>query len=236
MHLYINTLLTYAFIAILGIVVGNISTTILYRIPRQISIFAFNNNHNKPFCSKCRHPLRWFEVLPIIGFLINRGICRYCGSKVPLEYVALEVLTGITSVVLYALFGLTEPFLILLLLSCAFLLHIFTLILNDSIYIEITASIVILCLIMFTLIQGTILYPLSNFAIGSSLAIVLARKKNTKYAQIALISALWLHYIYGCVVFALSLVDGQKKYYSYLYFVFIYFLGVAHIYNLIYSV
>ncbi|MDZ5762199.1 putative type IV prepilin peptidase [Candidatus Cyrtobacter comes] len=136
---------------------GNIGTTILYRIPRKISIFAFRNDENKPFCSKCHHPLKPFEILPIIGMLLNQGVCRYCGHKIPIAYFMLEILTGVSSMILYAFFDLTEPFFILLLFSCALILHAFTLEFYDQVYIEITIFILVLGLVMFTLLQGSIL-------------------------------------------------------------------------------
>lgn len=45
--------------------------------------------------------LRWFELFPIVSYLILRGKCRTCGSYVPPRYFVVELLTAITFLMVY---------------------------------------------------------------------------------------------------------------------------------------
>jgi leader peptidase (prepilin peptidase) / N-methyltransferase len=45
-------------------------------------------------CDACGTPLRWFENVPIVSWLVQRGRCRTCDAKVPGLYPFLEAAFG----------------------------------------------------------------------------------------------------------------------------------------------
>jgi leader peptidase (prepilin peptidase)/N-methyltransferase len=45
-------------------------------------------------CASCARALRWFELIPVISFLIERGRCRSCGSRLSLQYPLVEMVTA----------------------------------------------------------------------------------------------------------------------------------------------
>ena len=45
-------------------------------------------------CPQCHHPLTWFELCPVISFIVLRGTCRYCRQALPVSMLWSEVLTG----------------------------------------------------------------------------------------------------------------------------------------------
>lgn len=45
-------------------------------------------------CPHCRKVLRWFELAPIVSFLIQRGRCRACGARLNAQYPIVETLSG----------------------------------------------------------------------------------------------------------------------------------------------
>ena len=46
-------------------------------------------------CSACGEALKWYELIPIISFVILRGRCSTCESKLSFQYPFVELLTGI---------------------------------------------------------------------------------------------------------------------------------------------
>ncbi|MBI2087084.1 MAG: prepilin peptidase [Candidatus Zambryskibacteria bacterium] len=56
------------------------------------------NNKNfggRSSCPKCGKTLQWFELAPILSFLIQKGKCRSCGAKISWRYPLIEILTGL---------------------------------------------------------------------------------------------------------------------------------------------
>ena len=51
-----------------------------------------------PFCSKCKHALRFYEYLPVLSWVSTRGICNYCHEKVSNSYFYLEVACGVFAI------------------------------------------------------------------------------------------------------------------------------------------
>ncbi len=42
-------------------------------------------------CPHCQRTLRWFELLPVVSYVIQVGKCRSCGYKIPLQYLTMEL-------------------------------------------------------------------------------------------------------------------------------------------------
>lgn len=80
-----------ALVFILGTIFGSFFNVVIYRLPREESILKPPSH-----CPKCNTPLRWYDLLPIISFLILRGKCRYCNAKISIRYPIIEALTGVT--------------------------------------------------------------------------------------------------------------------------------------------
>ena len=46
-------------------------------------------------CPSCSKTLRWFELVPVLSFLMQKGRCRSCGTKISYQYPIIEILTGL---------------------------------------------------------------------------------------------------------------------------------------------
>ena len=55
-------------------------------------------------CDKCKHTLKWYELIPIISYIIQGGKCRECKVKMPISYLLMEICTGILFAVCYHVF------------------------------------------------------------------------------------------------------------------------------------
>lgn len=89
----------YLAIFIFGLIIGNFSTTLLYRLPRNIIPYGFSYDMKPPFCSKCKHALRFYEYLPVLNWISTRGSCNYCNEKISYSYLCLETVCGVFAVI-----------------------------------------------------------------------------------------------------------------------------------------
>lgn len=80
----------YCFAFIMGTFFGSFFTLAVYRIPLGLDIL-----HEHSFCPNCNSKLRIRDLIPVLSFLFLGGKCRYCGEKVRIRYLALEVLSGL---------------------------------------------------------------------------------------------------------------------------------------------
>ncbi len=97
---------------IYGLLFGSFFNVIGYRIPNNISIVKPHS-----FCPKCKHVLKWYELIPVLSFLIQGGKCRKCKSRISFFYPVIELLTGILFVASYLFFGFSFNFFIGVLIS-----------------------------------------------------------------------------------------------------------------------
>jgi len=56
-------------------------------------------------CPHCKHPLSARDNIPLFGWLLLRGRCRYCQSKISIQYPLVELLSGVLSAVIVWKFG-----------------------------------------------------------------------------------------------------------------------------------
>ena len=75
---------------LLGLCVGSFCNVLIYRIPKGEE-FVKTGSH----CMQCGHELKWFELIPVVSWLIQKGKCRACGGKLSAQYPVVEALNGI---------------------------------------------------------------------------------------------------------------------------------------------
>lgn len=75
-----------------GAIWGSFLNVVIYRLPAGLSLVKPPSR-----CPKCETQLRWYDNIPIFGWIFLRGKCRYCGVKVPARYPGVELLTAVLS-------------------------------------------------------------------------------------------------------------------------------------------
>ena len=73
----------------LGLVTGSFLGVCVYRIPRGQSIVS-----PPSACESCGSRLRWWDNIPVVGYLALGGRCRTCGARIPAAYPFIEIVTG----------------------------------------------------------------------------------------------------------------------------------------------
>ncbi len=86
---------------IVGAGVGSFDNVIAYRYPRGKSLFFLKKNQ----CEICKHELNVVDMLPIMGYFIRGGRCRYCDEKISITHPISEAVTGILFALLFLQYG-----------------------------------------------------------------------------------------------------------------------------------
>lgn len=87
---------------IIGSLFGSFLSLATYRIPRHEDIVA-----TRSYCPTCKHRLGFFDLIPVLSYIVIGGKCKYCKEKISPRYFLLETVNGLIFVGLYFLFGYT---------------------------------------------------------------------------------------------------------------------------------
>jgi len=93
---------TLAAAAAYGLVVGSFLNVVVHRLPREMSLVRPRSH-----CPACGAPVRWYDNVPVLSYLLLRGRCRACRSAISPRYPLVELATGALSVACAARFGVT---------------------------------------------------------------------------------------------------------------------------------
>jgi len=101
---------------ILGTIIGSFLNVVIVRYNTGISILggrlASTTRFAKAparrersvggsFCTSCNATLKYYELIPLASYIIQRGRCRVCGSKISIQYPLVEFTTGILFVFVF---------------------------------------------------------------------------------------------------------------------------------------
>ncbi len=73
-----------------GASLGSFCNVCIYRIPRGIGVVT-----TRSFCPHCSRTLRWFELVPVLSYILFAGKCLRCRSPIPIQYPVVEIMTGL---------------------------------------------------------------------------------------------------------------------------------------------
>ncbi len=82
---------------LIGIMLGSLVDCLANRSLTKESFWG------RSYCDFCKRKLAWYDLFPIFSFIFQRGKCRYCHKDLPLEYLQVEILTGLLIALLFYL-------------------------------------------------------------------------------------------------------------------------------------
>jgi leader peptidase (prepilin peptidase)/N-methyltransferase len=112
-----------ALAGVLGLLVGSFLNVVILRLParmaaawrqeaRDVLELQADTTPLPPgivrepsHCPHCKHPLSALDNIPLFGWLLLRGRCRYCQAKISIQYPLVELLSGVLSAVIMWKFG-----------------------------------------------------------------------------------------------------------------------------------
>ena len=123
---------------IFGSVMGSFYHVIATRVSNGKSIVTPQSH-----CEKCNHNLKWYELIPIISYIIQGGRCRNCKTKLPPSYLLMEVCTGVLFAVCFHKF----KFSLELIESIIFVSSLIIIIISDIEYMIILDEVLIFAIV-----------------------------------------------------------------------------------------
>lgn len=113
-------LLTVVFI--FSLIVGSFLNVVIYRLPIMmqrdwqaqardilelptVEEETFNLSLPRSHCRQCNTPLRFWENIPVVSYILLRGRCSQCGAKISPFYPLVELLTAVLGTLVFAHFG-----------------------------------------------------------------------------------------------------------------------------------
>lgn len=87
---------------IIGAILGSFYLVIGTRLPLKENVITGRSR-----CDSCKKELKWYELIPLISYIIQLGKCRNCGKKISKEHLIMELATGILFLVGYLYFDIS---------------------------------------------------------------------------------------------------------------------------------
>jgi leader peptidase (prepilin peptidase)/N-methyltransferase len=73
-----------------GLTIGSFLNVCTLRWPKEESVVSPGSR-----CPKCHEPIRWFDNIPVLSWIVLRGRCRRCHAPVSIQYPLVELATGL---------------------------------------------------------------------------------------------------------------------------------------------
>lgn len=135
-----------------GLILGSFASSVLYRMEDLRSIV-----NQRSHCKSCKKVLKWYDLIPLLSFVLLGGRCRSCGEKISWEYPLLELVTAIIFTLIYMYIGLSFVS-VCLMLICLGLVIIFDYDIKNQIIPDV---------ILFPILILWIVYLIVGFLLGS---------------------------------------------------------------------
>ena len=87
------------FLFMLGACVGSFLNVVVWRLPQEMSLIKPDSH-----CPSCKHPLAWYDNVPVLAWFYLGGKCRYCKTSYSFKYPFFEFLTGVMYAGIYWLY------------------------------------------------------------------------------------------------------------------------------------
>ncbi len=96
-------LLVATLVFIFGACIGSFLSATIYRLKNKKTKFV-----SRSMCPACKKKLKPAHLFPVLSFLFLRGRCAYCENKISIHYFLLEILTGLTFLILLFKFNFVQ--------------------------------------------------------------------------------------------------------------------------------
>jgi leader peptidase (prepilin peptidase) / N-methyltransferase len=146
-----------AFVVLPGLALGSFLNVVAARVPARRSIVRPPSS-----CTSCGHEIGWRDNIPVVSYLLLRGRCRHCGTKISSLYPLVEVTTAALVVACVAVFGATPQ----AALAAGFCAVLVTLSVIDARH-RIVPNRIVLPAAAATLVVHTVLDPSPEWLLGA---------------------------------------------------------------------
>jgi leader peptidase (prepilin peptidase)/N-methyltransferase len=103
----------YITVFVFGAVIGSFLNVCIYRIPKEKSVVTPSSS-----CPSCGTPIKFYDNIPILSYIILRGRCRNCKAEFSVRYPFVEFINAALYLAVLNSFGDASPW--TLLVYCLF--------------------------------------------------------------------------------------------------------------------
>ncbi len=107
----------------IGLVLGSFANVVIHRLPRMLErqwsaadetgsgapLAPFNLAVPRSHCPHCGQTLRWHENIPLLSFMMQRGLCRHCSHPIGWRYPLVELAGAALGGWCFVRYGLEGP-------------------------------------------------------------------------------------------------------------------------------
>jgi prepilin signal peptidase PulO-like enzyme (type II secretory pathway) len=79
---------------IFGLAIGSFLNVVAVRYDGEKFLFSTKAIGGRSHCPHCKNTLRWYELIPLVSFVIQGGKCRHCKARISWRYPIMELLSG----------------------------------------------------------------------------------------------------------------------------------------------
>ncbi|HAN09300.1 MAG TPA: prepilin peptidase [Clostridiales bacterium] len=103
-------------VILVGLAIGSFLNVCIYRIPRQESIVSGSSH-----CTSCNEKIRWYDMIPVLSYILLKGKCRKCGARISIKYPIVEILNAVLYVCLFYKYQISNDFYIFAITTSIFI-------------------------------------------------------------------------------------------------------------------
>ena len=92
----------------------------IHRIPDNLSVI-----YGRSHCPACKKQIKWYDNIPLLSFIILKAQCRDCSAQINSKYFMIELITALSFVFIFYLFGITSTSLLFFILCIGFVIIFF---------------------------------------------------------------------------------------------------------------
>ena len=89
--------MTFLLLFILGLLIGSFLNVVALRYTEDRPIFGRHMAVGRSKCRTCSVELKWYELIPLLSFVIQKGKCRHCYESLSRQYPLVETATGLVT-------------------------------------------------------------------------------------------------------------------------------------------
>lgn len=93
---------TYTLVIMLGLSVGSFVNVLVWRLPNGMSLLRPPSH-----CPKCDSRLKWYHNIPVLSYVVLRGRCAFCKTRISWVYPTVELICAGLFFVFFLRYGLS---------------------------------------------------------------------------------------------------------------------------------
>lgn len=87
------------FIFLIGLSIGSFLNVVIFRLDKKGGLLMGRSE-----CPQCLKRLKWYDLIPVLSYIVLAGKCRNCKKKISIVYPLTELLTAFSLLLFYVIY------------------------------------------------------------------------------------------------------------------------------------